>query len=70
MKKVMNYLKQTSTWEGVATALLTVAVTTGDLATGGAVTVVLGVVGAVASATSICRNDDAKSVDKQGFKVE
>ncbi len=58
MKLIKNYLKQASTWEGVATALLTIAVTTGDLATGGAVTAGLAIIGAVASATSITRDDN------------
>ncbi len=58
MAKIWCYLKQGSTWEGVATALLTIAVTTGDIATGGVVTAALTAVGAVASATSILRNDD------------
>lgn len=60
MNKAFNYLKQASTWEGVVTALVTVALATGDIATGGAVTGVLTVVGGLAAATSIARDDSKK----------
>ncbi|MFV0447654.1 MAG: hypothetical protein ACK5MF_04170 [Vibrio sp.] len=60
MNKVFNYLKQASTWEGVTTALLTVALASGDIATGGAVTTILTVVGGIAAATSISRDDSKK----------
>ncbi len=60
MNKVFNYLKQASTWEGMTTALLTVALASGDIATGGAVTTVLTVVGGIAAATSIGRDDSKK----------
>ncbi len=60
MKNVLNYLKQASTWEGVTTALLAVALASGDIATGGAVTTILTVVGGIAAATSIARDDSKK----------
>ncbi len=60
MNKFLNYITQASTWEGLATGALTVAAVTDAVTTGGAVSGVLALVGGIASATSIARDDRKK----------
>ncbi len=60
MNKFLNYITQPSTWEGIVTGALTVAAVADAVTTGGAVSGILGVVGAVASATSVTRDDRKK----------
>lgn len=57
MNTLLNYLTQASTWEGIATGALTIAAVADAATTGGAVSGILGAIGAIASATSIVRDD-------------
>lgn len=57
MKTFLNYITQASTWEGIATGVLTVATAMDAVATGGAVSGLIAVTGAIASTTSIMRDD-------------
>ncbi|WGW00354.1 hypothetical protein QF117_09135 [Vibrio sp. YMD68] len=57
MKKLLNYLTQASTWEGLATAALTIGAVADVATTGGIASGVLAAVGAIASTTSIARDD-------------
>ncbi len=60
MNQFFNYMTQASTWEGVVTGALTVAAVADAVATGGLVSGTLGVIGAIASATSVTRDDRKK----------
>jgi len=60
MNQFFNYMTQTSTWEGVVTGALTVAAVADAVATGGLVSGALGVIDAIASATSVTRDDRKK----------
>lgn len=65
---LLKQIKQASTWEGFITAATSIALIVDAVTTGGAITGILGALGAIASATSIVRDDSVPDAEISRLK--